>query len=72
MNYKGYKIEHDRDHYIVIAPDGSSWTEDTVKDAKKKQSMKRKINNIKAALSARREITTNCTTKVVYKVPPTV
>lgn len=36
MNYKGYKIEHDRDHYIVIAPDGSSWTEDTVKDAKKK------------------------------------
>jgi len=34
MFYKGYTIEHDRDHYKVIGPDGSEWTEDTVEDAK--------------------------------------
>ena len=31
--HRGYIIKHDRDHYIVEAPDGSSWTEDTVRDA---------------------------------------
>ena len=30
MYYKGYMIEHDGDHYKVIAPDGTEWTEDTV------------------------------------------
>lgn len=34
MYYKGYMIEHDGDHYRVIAPDGTEWTEDTVRDAK--------------------------------------
>ena len=32
--YRGYKIEHEFNHYLVKAPDGSSWTEDTVEDAK--------------------------------------
>lgn len=34
MFYKGYNIEHDGNHYKVIAPDGSEWNEDTVRDAK--------------------------------------
>ena len=34
MEYKGYIIEHDGDHYKVIAPDGNEWTEDSIKDAK--------------------------------------
>lgn len=34
MNYKGYEIKHDGDHYKVIAPDGREWTEYTVRDAK--------------------------------------
>lgn len=35
MNYRGYEIIHERDHYKVIAPDGREWTEDTVEDAEK-------------------------------------
>lgn len=34
MEYKNYKIEHDGNHYKVIAPDGREWSEDTVRDAK--------------------------------------
>ena len=34
MNYCGYEIIHEMDHYKVIAPDGTSWTEATVKEAK--------------------------------------
>lgn len=34
MFYMGYTIEHDGDHYKVIAPDGTEWTEDTIEDAK--------------------------------------
>jgi len=34
MMYEGYRIVHDRGHILVIAPDGTSWTEDTVEDAK--------------------------------------
>lgn len=34
MEYMGYKIEHERSYYRVTAPDGSSWTEDTVQEAK--------------------------------------
>lgn len=34
MNYRGYEIKHDGNHYKVIAPDGREWNEDTVKDAK--------------------------------------
>lgn len=34
MNYKGFKIEHDGDHYKVTGPNGEEWTEDTVRDAK--------------------------------------
>lgn len=34
MNYRGYEIEHDGNHYKVIAPDGREWNEDTAKDAK--------------------------------------
>lgn len=34
MVYKGYHIEHDRGHYLVVGPEGM-WTEDTVEDAKK-------------------------------------
>lgn len=33
MNYKGYIITHDRDHYVVAGSEGK-WTEDTVTDAK--------------------------------------
>lgn len=33
MTYDDYKIEHDRDHYVVTAPDGTHWTEDTYEDA---------------------------------------
>ena len=32
--YEGYRIVHDRGHILVIAPDGTSWTEDTIEDAK--------------------------------------
>lgn len=31
--YKGYKIVHEDKHVKVIAPDGTSWTEDTVTEA---------------------------------------
>ena len=34
MRYKEYIIEHDRDHVIVTSPDGDSWTEDTITEAK--------------------------------------
>lgn len=34
MIYRGYAIEHEFGHIRVTAPDGSSWTEDTVEDAK--------------------------------------
>lgn len=34
MEYKNHKIEHDGNHYKVIAPDGTEWNEDTVRDAK--------------------------------------
>ena len=34
MEYKNHKIEHDGNHYKVIAPDGREWNEDTVRDAK--------------------------------------
>lgn len=33
MNYKGYSIDRDREHYLVTGPEGM-WTEDTVQDAK--------------------------------------
>ena len=34
MRYRDYEIEHDGNHYKVIAPDGREWNEDTVTDAK--------------------------------------
>lgn len=34
MFYMGYEIEHEKDHYLVKAPDGTTWTEDTVEEAK--------------------------------------
>ena len=34
MNYKNYEIKHEGNHYKVIAPDGTEWNEDTVRDAK--------------------------------------
>jgi len=33
MNYKGYSIDRDREHYLVTGSEGM-WTEDTVQDAK--------------------------------------
>ena len=33
MEYRGYTIKHDGNHYKVIAPDGTEWHEDTVRDA---------------------------------------
>lgn len=35
MDYKGYEIIADHGHYVVIAPDGKEWTEDTLDDAKR-------------------------------------
>lgn len=34
MLYMGYEIKHVGGHYQVTAPDGTTWTEDTVEDAK--------------------------------------
>lgn len=34
MNYKGYEIEHERDHFKIIFPDGTEIEVDTVEDAK--------------------------------------
>ncbi len=34
MNYLGYEIIHEMDHVKVIAPDGTTWTEDNIKEAK--------------------------------------
>ena len=43
MQYMGYTIEHEFNHYKVIAPDGTEWTEDTVEDAK--QAIEEEENN---------------------------
>lgn len=34
MEYKGYQIDRERDHIIVTDPEGLSWEEDSVQDAK--------------------------------------
>ena len=33
MKYLGYEIEYEYDHVIVTAPNGHTWTEDTMEDA---------------------------------------
>lgn len=35
MTYRGYTIEKEFNHYLVTSPDGKTWTEDTVEDAKR-------------------------------------
>jgi len=32
--YRGYEIISVQEHYKVMCPDGGSWTEDTIEDAK--------------------------------------
>lgn len=33
MDYRGYLIKKEYQHYVVIAPNGKSWREDTIDDA---------------------------------------
>lgn len=33
MIYRGYLIKHEKIYYRIYAPDGSSWTADTVREA---------------------------------------
>ena len=44
--YYGYDIYHEHNHYVVVAPDGSEWTEDTVTDAYKAIDEELKLNKV--------------------------
>lgn len=35
ISYKGFIIKPTHGHFVVVGPDGTSWTEDTIEDAKK-------------------------------------
>ena len=34
MTYKNYEIKNEYGHYLVTAPNGEQWTEDTIDDAR--------------------------------------
>lgn len=45
MEYMGYVIEREQSHYLVTAPDGEQWREDTIEAAKAEIDFRDAIDN---------------------------